>query len=396
MRPRRPVTAAVTVALLVGAGPALTAAAVPTPSVDTAAAVAAAPSAAAPAAATPSAAATALPAWRRVDPRGAAGHQFRGLAAVSRQVAWLAGTEGTVLRTVDGGRTWADVSPKGLPASLQFRDVEALDARRAVALTIGEGTDSRVYRTVDGGTTWTSFVNPDPKAFYDCIAFFSPSEGIALSDPVDGRFRIARTTDGGLHWSVQSSAGMPAALTGEFAFAASGTCLVTSGSRDAWIASGGGATSRVFHSTDKGRTWTVSSTTVASGAAAGIFSLAVRPFTVTVPGASTSGTAVVAVGGDFTAPTGRAQIAAVSVDSRRWLSSSVMPHGYRSGAAWLPGTVSSLVAVGPTGSDVSTDAGLSWTSFDAGSFDTVQCAADGGCWASGAAGHVAVLVRRGH
>lgn len=186
---------------------------------------------------------------------------------------------------------------------------------------------------------------------------------------------------------------MPAALTGEFAFAASGTCLVTSGSRDAWIASGGGATSRVFHSTDRGRNWTVSATTVASGPAAGIFSLAVGPFTVAVPGASTSGTAVVAVGGDFTAPTGRKKIAAVSVDSRRWLSSQAMPGGYRSGAAWLPGTVSSLVAVGPTGSDVSTDAGLTWTGFDAGLFDTVQCATDGGCWASGAAGHVAVLVR---
>ena len=379
MRPRRTAVAAVTVvalACLAGAAPTLTAAAAPTAVAGTAVP-----------------AATALPAWRDVSPPGAADRQFRGLAAVSSKVAWLAGTEGTVLRTVDGGKNWADVSPRGLPDTLQFRDVEALDAQRAVALTIGEGTDSRVYRTVNGGRTWTSFTNPDPKAFYDCIAFFTPSEGIALSDPVDGRFRIARTTDGGLHWSVQSTAGMPAALTGEFAFAASGTCLVTSGSKDAWIASGGGATSRVFHSTDKGRTWAVSSTPVASGPAAGIFSLAVRPFTVTVPGASTSGTAVVAVGGDFTAPTGRSRIAAVSVDSRRWVSSSVMPGGYRSGAAWLPGTVSSLVAVGPTGSDVSTDAGLTWKAFDAGSFDTVQCAADGGCWASGAAGHVGVLVR---
>lgn len=378
MRPRRTVVAAVTLTCLAGAAPALTAAAAPTPSTTQSATASVA---------------TSLPAWRDVSPRGAADRQFRGLAVVSSKVAWLAGTKGTVLRTVDGGATWADVSPRGLPASLQFRDVEALDARRAVALTIGTGTDSRVYRTVDGGATWTGFVNPDPAAFYDCIAFFGPSEGIALSDPVGGKFRIARTTDGGLHWSVQSNAGMPAALTGEFAFAASGTCLVTSGSRDAWIASGGGATSRVYHSTDRGRTWTVSSTPVASGAAAGIFSLAVRPFTISVPGASRSGTAVVAVGGDFTAPTGHARIAAVSVDSRRWLSAAAMPGGYRSGAAWLPGTISSLVAVGPTGSDVSTDAGLTWTGFDSRSFDTVQCAADGACWASGAAGRVAVLVR---
>ncbi len=378
------------------AGPATPAAAMPAAALPAAAMPAARASADAAAGlgALAGAAQASQPSWRNVSPAGAADRQFRGLAAVSSTVAWLAGTEGTVLRTVDGGRSWVDVSPPGLPAGLQFRDVEALDARRAVALTIGTGTDSRIYRTVDGGRTWTlGFVNNEPTAFYDCMAFFSPSEGIALSDPVGGRFRIARTTDGGLHWSVQSNAGMPAALAGEFAFAASGTCLVTSGSREAWIASGGGATSRVFHSTDRGRTWSVSSTPVPSAAAAGIFSLAVRPFSVTVPGATASGTAVVAVGGDFTAPTGRSRISAVSVDSRRWLSSPGTPAGYRSGVAFLPGTVTSLVAVGPTGSDVSDDAGLTWRRFDSGSFDTVQCAADGGCWASGAAGRVAVLSR---
>ncbi|POX58341.1 oxidoreductase, partial [Streptomyces sp. Ru62] len=93
--------------------------------------------------------------------------RFRGLAAVDRRTAWLAGTEGTVLRTTDGGGNWRNVSPPGA-ADLQFRDVTAFDARRAVVLAIGEGEASRVYRTDDGGTTWTeSFRNTDPKAFYD-------------------------------------------------------------------------------------------------------------------------------------------------------------------------------------------------------------------------------------
>ena len=56
--------------------------------------------------------------------------RFRGLSAVGRDTAWVAGSEGTVLRTVDGGRHWADVSPPGA-AELQFRDIEAFDARRA-------------------------------------------------------------------------------------------------------------------------------------------------------------------------------------------------------------------------------------------------------------------------
>src|SRR3954454_2310959 len=76
--------------------------------------------------------------------------RFRGLAPVSARVAWAAGSAGTILRTVDGGRSWQSVGPAGV-SELQFRDIEAFDAWTAVALTIGEGTASRLYRTTDGG-----------------------------------------------------------------------------------------------------------------------------------------------------------------------------------------------------------------------------------------------------
>ncbi len=167
--------------------------------------------------------------------------RFRGLSAVSAQVAWAGGSGGTVLRTTDRGRTWRNVSPPGV-ADLLFRDIEAFDARRAVVLAIGEGEASRIYVTSDGGAHWReAFRNDDPRAFYDCTAFFDQRRGLALSDPVDGRFRILATEDGGRSWRVRPTTGMPAALPGEFAFAASGTCLVTSGPRDAWFATGGGA-----------------------------------------------------------------------------------------------------------------------------------------------------------
>jgi photosystem II stability/assembly factor-like uncharacterized protein len=328
--------------------------------------------------AAPATAAPGSPAWRLV-PTGTT-KQFRGLAAVDRRVAWLAGVEGTILRTVDGGASWVDVSPAGASA-LQFRDIEAWDARRAVALTIGTGSDARVYRTSDGGATWQeAFVNDDENAFYDCLAFFNPRDGLALSDPVDGKFRLIATHDGGRTWAVVDPAGMPPALDGEFAFAASGTCLVTAG-HDAWIASGGAAAPRVFHSRDGGLTWTVAATPVIAGPTAGIYSLAV------------SGVRdLVAVGGDFAAPTANVDVAALSRDGGlSWDLSSVMTGGYRSGVAFGPHHV--LIAVGPTGSDVSSDGGRTWTTFDTGTFDTVQRGRDGTVWASGSGGRVAVLVR---
>jgi hypothetical protein len=217
------------------------------------------------------ASAHAAPSWQLV-PTGSS-QQFRGLAAVSRSVAWLAGTSGTVLRTVDGGRHWSDVSPPGASA-LEFRDIEAWDGLHAVALTAGTGTDARVYRTADGGLSWQqAFTNDDPTAFYDCMAFFNKRDGLAVSDPVDGKFRLIATHDGGRTWALVDPAGMPAALPGEFGFAASGTCLITSG-HQAWIASGGAAVPRVFHSRDFGRTWTVADTPVIAGGTAGIYSLA--------------------------------------------------------------------------------------------------------------------------
>jgi photosystem II stability/assembly factor-like uncharacterized protein len=69
--------------------------------------------------------------------------QFRGLSAVNRHVAWVSGTRGTVLRTVDGGRTWQQVGPPGT-ATLDFRDIEAFDANTAVALA---GTVRSAART---------------------------------------------------------------------------------------------------------------------------------------------------------------------------------------------------------------------------------------------------------
>ncbi|MGR3932985.1 WD40/YVTN/BNR-like repeat-containing protein [Streptomyces sp. BRA346] len=309
--------------------------------------------------------------WRLKDSGTDA--RFRGLAAVSRRTAWVAGTKGTVLRTRDGGRSWRNVSPPGAEG-LEFRDIEAFGARRAVVLAIGEGEASRVFVTDDGGTTWSeTFRNPDPRAFYDCLTFFDARHGIALSDPVDGTYRILGTGDGGRTWRVLPSGGMPAAQPSESAFAASGQCLVSAGRRDAWFATGGAATARVFHTADRGRTWTVADAPLPAGdPARGVFALAFRD---TRHG--------LAVGGDYRPdqPSPRAA----------WTPATQPPPAYRSGVAWFPYGHRAALAVGPTGTDVTADGGRTWRALDPGSYDAVDCAGDGGCWASGEKGRIARL-----
>lgn len=314
--------------------------------------------------------------------------RLRGLAAVDHRTAWAAGSKGTVLRTTDAGRTWRNVSPPGAEG-LELRDVEAFDARRAVVLAIGEGEASRLLRTEDGGATWTeSFRNTDPRAFYDCVTFLDRRHGLALSDPVDGRFRILATRDGGRSWAVLPDTGMPEALPGEAGFAASGQCLVTAGTKgrgkDVWFATGGGATARVLHSADRGRTWTVTDSPVPAGdPARGVFALAFRDRAHGL-----------AVGGDYRTGQPSPRAAAVTADGgRTWTPAGAPPPAYRSGVAWLPHDRNAALAVGPTGTDLTRDGGLTWRTVDTGSYDTVDCAPDGGCWASGEKGRAARLVR---
>ena len=173
---------------------------------------------------------------------------------------------------------------------------------------------------------------------------------------------------------------MPPAVAGEFAFAASGTCLVTSGWRDAWFATGGGA-SRVFHSRDGGRGWDVTAAPIPAAPAGGVFSLAFRnPWQG------------VMVGGDFTLPENGVDASGFTRDGgRSWLAGGDLT-GYRSGVDWVSGAWATLIAVGPTGSDITYDGGRSWAPFDTTAYDAVDCV-PGTCWASGPDGAVAVLGR---
>ena len=302
---------------------------------------------------------------------------LRGVSAVSARVAWASGTRGTVLRTLDGGSTWrADTVPGA--AALDFRDIEAFDARRAYALSIGNGSASRIYKTVDGGRRWAlQFTNRDTTAFFDCLAFWDADHGMAVSDPVRGRFVVLVTSNGGRTWMPLDSAAAPEAREGEGAFAASGTCLVARGARSAWIATAFGA--RVLRSQDRGRTWREAATPLASGAPAkGVFSLAMRDVRHGV-----------AVGGDYEHPLDTTRVAAFTADGgETWTPAERGPGGYRSGASWVPGSANVVVAVGTSGSDVSRDGGRTWLALDDTNLNAVSFARDGAGWAVGPRGTI--------
>lgn len=303
--------------------------------------------------------------------------RLRGISAVSDRTAWASGAGGTILRTMDGGATWQKRSMAG-GERLDFRDIDAISAVVAYALSIGPGEASRIYKTTDGGDRWElQFANADPKVFLDAMAFWDSERGIAFSDSVDGQFVILKTVNGGRAWERIPSERLPPALPGEGAFAASGTNVAIIGRTLAWIGTTAG---RVLRTADAGQTWSTVKTPVRTGEAAGIFSIAFRD--------ATHG---VVVGGDYKNERDALENVAVTKDGGiTW--SLVNDHGlsgYRSVVAWMPGKPQDVLALGPSGADVSADAGATWMPLAEG-FDTLSFAPRSRTgWAAGDQGRIA-------
>lgn len=232
--------------------------------------------------------------WQKVDLATTAG--FRGLNVVSEKIIWASGTEGTVIRSVDAGKTWSVMTVPGAE-KLDFRGITAFDANTAVIISSGpaEKGQAKIFRTTDGGKNWKQvFEEKRTGIFFDAVQFWDKQHGIVLSDPMDGEFALFTTDDGGLTWKQLPPASLPAALPNEGAFAASNSCLVVQGTSNVWFATGGAKIARVFHSGDRGKTWQVAETPMhPANASSGIFSLAFKD--------AKHG---VAVGGDYALPNG--------------------------------------------------------------------------------------------
>jgi photosystem II stability/assembly factor-like uncharacterized protein len=310
--------------------------------------------------------------------------ELRGLTVTVHQTAWASGTRGTVVHTTDGGRTWLLDTVPGA-SGLDLRAIAATSLKVAHAISIGDS--SRIYRTTDGGRSWSLRWSGTRKGtFLDAIQFWDARHGMAMSDPVDGRFLLLTTDDGGTTWNEIPAERIPPALPGEGAFAASGSCLAVFGTSDVWFGTGGAAVARVYYSADRGKSWTVHDTPIRAGvASAGIFSVAFR-----------DARRGVIAGGDYKEPALRGRNLAVTSDGGvTWTltDSATSPAGYRSAVAYVPETKGrSLVAVGLSGTDVSRDGGLTWTSVDTVAYNSLRFASRSAGWAVGPKGRIARYV----
>jgi hypothetical protein len=329
---------------------------------------------------------------------------LRGIDNVGSGVAWASGTNGTVLRTEDGGYLWqACVVPPGAE-HLDFRGVQAFDANTAIVMSSGKGDLSRLYKTTDGCQTWKLlFTNPDKDGFWDavvarvvaaesgdvCDAGSKVILGTILGDPAVHKSNQWDTTtkpsfylanfEAGITCSkdeLSPSASSIFALPAEAAFAASNSVLARLDPLSVcWMAVGRRLIQYSVGSTVPGHLFAESYCDIGipfsqRSASAGVFSLAIRPDSAGPPKATKIGgfdwkapscqkADMVVVGGDYAAADDRQDTAAFTGGTSKFQVALTPPHGYRSSVAY-DAVTKAWITVGPNGTDISTDDGKNW------------------------------------
>jgi photosystem II stability/assembly factor-like uncharacterized protein len=133
-------------------------------------------------------------------------------------------------RTVNGGRTWTDVTPAAaLPELGTVAAAEVLDpvdgehAYLAVSGGPAEGagvkTTIEFFTTADGGRRWTESPPLSAQAAVSELSFADPENGFLMTDGDTGAMgqdpvSLYRTTDGGEYWSLTAATPPLTAATG--------------------------------------------------------------------------------------------------------------------------------------------------------------------------------------
>lgn len=292
---------------------------------------------------------------------------FRGLSVVDNETIWVSGSQGTIGRSTNGGKTWSWMKIPGFEKR-EFRDIEAFDSLTALVIAIAE--PAYILKTKDGGSTWRPvFYDTTKGMFLDAMDFVTDSIGVVVGDPINGKAFIHVTKDGGETWKdIETEVGLPKPklAEGEAFFASSGTNVKlmwnTPLKRFDFIYVTGGKKSRLF----------VDGVPLEIPIVQGLESTGANSLDITP---NYEG---IIVGGDFSKDS-------VSTNNcvlfnfkggPKFFLPSVPPKGYKSSVAFLNRKF--VVCCGTSGVDFSKDGGKTWKQISKESFHVVQKAKNGG------------------
>ncbi|MBW8199247.1 WD40/YVTN/BNR-like repeat-containing protein [Flagellimonas abyssi] len=270
-----------------------------------------------------------------------------------------------------------DVSSNKVRASTQYYD-SITPSFRAVGGTsedffmLSIESPALLYKTGDKGQMELVYTEEGEGVFYDSLAFWNDTEGIAVGDTVNGCLSIIITRDGGASWTKLACSELPDGIEGEGAFAASNSNIAVQGNK-VWI---GTTEGRIYFSADKGVTWDIQETPIISDEPTqGIYSM---DFFDEMNG--------FAIGGDYTKPESNTGNKIKTADGgRTWqLMADGQEPDYKSCVQYVPNSNGeALVAIGFTGISYSSDRGANWKELSEEPFFTLRFLNDSTAFAAG-------------
>ena len=144
--------------------------------------------------------ATAHAQWQMLNSNTTA--DLRGIDSLGGGVAWVSGTNGTVLRTEDGGYLWQVCSIPPGAEHLDFRAIQAFNANTAIVSPAAGRFP--IYKTTDGCHIWGAAAHQlrFRRVLPDALVLTRTNrDGELLGDPVHGSFVFLETPDRGAHWT---------------------------------------------------------------------------------------------------------------------------------------------------------------------------------------------------
>ncbi len=281
---------------------------------------------------------------------------FRGLCVVNDKIIWASGSRGTVAKSTDGGKTFNFQQLKNYPKS-DFRDIEAFDEKTAVILS--SGTPAYILKTSDGGETWKEvYRNLDTAYFLDGMDFWNNQKGMIVGDPINGKFLLLQTHNGGDTWNLIDEKYLPKAEKGEAVFAASGTSINCWGNNEFGFVSGGMQSSFYKFKSPKSFAKKINLTIQQGANGKGAFSLV------------KSNKTFIAVGGDYMKDSVRYKNYDEIGVNLYYEDMGSTPFGYRSCIEKLNGN--SFIACGSNGVDVFNYKTKIWKNINQQNFNVVK------------------------
>lgn len=167
--------------------------------------------------------------------------------AVSSTVCWAAGLNGTILLTSNAGINWTYIPSGPMIAGNPVWAIAGVSSSTALC-AVTSSTSTYIFRTTNTGINWTPIFIQNG-GFLKDIKMVNALTGYAYGNPVNNRWTLIKTTNGGASFDTNSmvlfQTGNETAELGSLAV--SGTNI--------WF---GTNNSKIYRSTNSGTNWTSS------------------------------------------------------------------------------------------------------------------------------------------